>query len=41
MTQANGDIYQGDWKDGVASGTGVFAQVDSGIIYDGEWVNDL
>jgi hypothetical protein len=24
MTHSNGDIYQGDWKDGKAYGKGVF-----------------
>lgn len=41
LTQANGDLYQGDWKDGVAQGKGVFVQREAGIIYDGEWKNDV
>ena len=41
MTQPNGDVYQGDWKDGVADGKGVFIQKDAGVIYDGDWKNDL
>jgi len=39
MTHANGDIYQGEWKDGKANGEGVF--VDSeGSMYKGGWLDD-
>ena len=41
LTQANGDCYQGDWKDGMANGKGVFIQKEAGIIYDGDWKNDV
>ena len=40
MTQANGDVYQGQWKNGMANGYGTF--VDSqGSTYEGEWMDDL
>lgn len=40
MTHANGDIYQGQWKDGKAHGHGVFCDT-KGSLYDGQWENDL
>jgi hypothetical protein len=39
MTHSNGDIYQGEWKDGKASGHGVFID-QQGSMYEGEWKND-
>ena len=39
MTHANGDIFQGEWKDGKANGNGVFVDT-SGSMYDGEWQDD-
>lgn len=40
MTHANGDIYQGEWKEGKACGAGIF--IDKlGSMYEGEWYNDL
>lgn len=36
MTHANGDIYQGEWKDGKAEGTGIFYD-KKGSMYNGEW----
>jgi len=40
MTQANGDIYQGQWRLNMANGKGVF--IDSqGSTYEGDWLDDL
>lgn len=39
MTHVNGDIYQGEWKDGKANGYGVFVDTN-GSMYEGEWLND-
>jgi hypothetical protein len=39
MTHSNGDIYQGEWKDGKAFRSGVFID-QLGSMYDGEWLND-
>ena len=41
MTHPNGDIYQGDWINGKAHGSGCFAQVHAGSIYDGDWNMDV
>jgi len=41
LTQANGDLYQGDWKDSEAHGKGVFVQKEAGTIYDGDWKKDF
>ncbi len=38
MTHANGDIYQGEWKDGKANGQGVFVDTN-GSMYEGEWLD--
>lgn len=40
MTHPNGDIYQGEWKDGKANGNGTFVRVEDQSVYDGEWIND-
>ena len=39
MTHANGDVYQGEWKDGKACGFGVYVD-QNGSIYRGEWKDD-
>jgi hypothetical protein len=36
----DGDIYEGDWVDDMANGTGVYIH-SGGAKYDGEWKNDL
>ena len=46
LLRANGDKYEGDWKDGKMNGEGkVFGQVGvynygNGDKYNGNWVND-
>ena len=39
MTHQNGDIYQGEWRDGKANGFGVYVDTN-GSMYRGEWLND-
>ena len=39
MTSADGDIYDGEWKDGNFNGKGKYTYAD-GIIYEGEWKDD-
>ena len=39
MTHANGDIYQGEWKDNMANGFGTFVDTN-GAMYQGNWMND-
>lgn len=36
----DGDIYDGDWLDDMANGTGTYIH-SGGAKYDGEWKNDL
>jgi hypothetical protein len=42
-TYANGDVYEGDWKNDVREGKGVFTcskdGPSAGHVYDGEWKN--
>jgi hypothetical protein len=40
MTHANGDVYEGFWKNDKACGVGVFADT-SGAMYRGEWLDDI
>uniref|UniRef100_A0A7S3FUJ5 Uncharacterized protein n=1 Tax=Strombidium rassoulzadegani TaxID=1082188 RepID=A0A7S3FUJ5_9SPIT len=40
MTHPNGDIYQGQWREGKACGKGIFLD-QQGSMYEGEWLNDL
>jgi len=40
MTHANGDIYQGEWKQGKANGQGTFVDTN-GSMYKGQWLNDV
>ena len=40
MTHANGDIYEGDWKDDKAFGFGIFLDTHRAR-YEGEWVEDM
>jgi len=40
MTHANGDIYEGQWKDDKAFGHGIFIDTNNAI-YEGEWQDDL
>lgn len=40
FTHVDGDIYDGDWKDGVAEGFGIFYYKNNGK-YEGEWLNDV
>ena len=40
MTHANGDIYEGNWKNDKANGYGTFIDVNNAR-YDGYWLDDL
>ena len=40
MTQANGTVYEGDFKDGLANGSGK-CKFSNGDVYEGEFKNDL
>lgn len=37
---ADGDYYEGFWKDGLAHGQGIY-RASNGSCYDGEWKEDL
>ncbi len=37
----NGDKYEGEFNRGIKEGKGVFENSNEGLIYDGEWINDL
>ena len=37
---ADGDIYNGEWKEDKANGYGVYKHLN-GAQYEGEWVDDL
>lgn len=39
LIHADGDIYEGEWKDDKANGFGVYIHVN-GAKYEGEWLND-
>ena len=39
MIHADGDIYEGEWKDDKANGYGIYIHVN-GAKYEGEWLND-
>jgi hypothetical protein len=39
MTFANGDKYEGEWKDDKRNGQGIFTSND-GNVYEGTWKND-
>jgi len=40
MTQANKDIYVGQWLRDKATGHGVFYDAVQGVRYSGEWLMD-
>ena len=40
-TYPNGDIYDGDFLDGIREGRGTYRYGKSGDIYDGEWIKNL
>lgn len=40
MSQANGDVYMGEWQNDKATGQGAFYDAAQGVRYKGEWVND-
>ena len=40
MRYANGDVYNGDWKDDVRCGNGRFKALKERYEYNGEWEND-
>lgn len=39
LIHADGDIYEGEWKDDKANGIGIYIHVN-GAKYEGEWLND-
>jgi hypothetical protein len=39
MTHANGDMYEGQWREDKANGHGIFIDANSAM-YTGEWVDD-
>ena len=39
MTHSDGDVYQGQWKDGKSNGKGTLID-DAGSIYIGDWEDD-
>jgi hypothetical protein len=39
LIHADGDIYDGEWKDDKANGFGNYIHVN-GAKYEGEWLND-
>jgi len=39
MTQANGDIYQGEWKNNLANGHGSLVNTQGGTS-EGDWLDD-
>lgn len=40
MTHANGDIYEGNWKDDKANGYGIFIDLNNNAKYEGYWLDD-
>merc|ERR1712029_938604 len=40
-TYPNGDIYNGQWNDGVRQGKGTYKYKDDGGVYEGDWVNGI
>ena len=41
LCEANGNRYEGSWKNGVKNGSGKFFYLDKGQVYEGMWVDDL
>jgi len=39
LIHADGDMYEGEWKDDKAQGVGVYIHAD-GAKYEGEWFED-
>ena len=37
---ADGDMYEGEWKDDKAQGKGIYIHAETGAKYEGEWVED-
>ena len=37
---ANGDVYEGNYRNGKAHGYGVFTSA-GGLVYKGNWLDDL
>ena len=40
MTYTNGDVYVGNWADGLRSGKGIYTYFN-GTVYDGFWGGDV
>ena len=41
MTLKNGDVYEGNFKEGKRSGYGILTQGNEMRCYKGEWLNDV
>ena len=39
MIHADGDVYEGDWKDGKQHGKGTYKSADGGV-YEWDWKDD-
>ena len=37
MRYANGDVYEGEWKDNKMHGKGVYRRADGSVYHDGQW----
>ena len=40
LVHAEGDVYEGQWSNGMANGEGIFIH-ESGAQYKGSWKNDM
>ena len=40
MKLSNGNIYDGQWIEGIKNGRGVLFEASTKVVYDGEWKNN-